>query len=87
LWLDRDLTHSSVDRLVFPDLAHLTAFILAETHTLLDTLEVHPVEPAAGSAMELAQWQDSFDAPRSITYGQLRDHYRNEPRGADIHHA
>ena len=88
LWLDRDLTHSSVDRLVFPDLANLTAFMLSETVDLLDGLVVHPTEPQEGSAAELARWQDTFDEPRSISYKQIREHYHGlAPGRADIDHA
>jgi len=75
LWLDRDLSHSSVDRIAFEDLGHLAAHALSQTTTLLRTLEWHPqpLTPEADSAHRLALATKSFDWPRSVAYRWVRD--------------
>jgi adenylosuccinate lyase len=42
LWHERDISHSSVERIVFPDSAILTDYLLAKTARLVDTLLVYP---------------------------------------------
>jgi adenylosuccinate lyase len=42
LWHERDISHSSVERIVFPDSTILTDYLLAKTTRLLDTLLVYP---------------------------------------------
>lgn len=40
LWQDRDLTHSSVDRVALPGLAHLTTYAIHKTRSILAGLSV-----------------------------------------------
>ena len=42
LWHERDISHSSAERIVLPDSSAVTDYILAKTTSLLDTLVVYP---------------------------------------------
>jgi adenylosuccinate lyase len=42
LWHERDISHSSVERVIFPDSTILTDYLLAKTMDLLDRLLVYP---------------------------------------------
>ena len=42
LWHERDISHSSTERIVFPDSTILTDYLLAKTTRLIDTLMVYP---------------------------------------------
>ena len=42
LWHERDISHSSVERIIFPDSTILTDYLLAKTTALIEKLVVHP---------------------------------------------
>jgi adenylosuccinate lyase len=42
LWHERDISHSSVERVIFPDSTILTDYLLAKTATLIEKLLVYP---------------------------------------------
>ncbi|HWZ45557.1 MAG TPA: lyase family protein, partial [Candidatus Saccharimonadales bacterium] len=42
LWHERDISHSSVERVILPDSTTLTDYLLQKTTHLIDTLLVHP---------------------------------------------
>jgi adenylosuccinate lyase len=42
LWHERDISHSSVERIIFPDSTILTDYLLAKTTALIDKLLVYP---------------------------------------------
>src|SRR5215470_6750824 len=42
LWHERDISHSSVERIIFPDSTTLIDYMLAKTASLLDTMFVYP---------------------------------------------
>src|SRR5262249_2687606 len=42
LWHERDISHSSVERIVFPDSTILTDYLLEKTATLIEKLVVYP---------------------------------------------
>ena len=42
LWHERDISHSSAERVIFPDATGLLAFMLAEMTSVLDGLRVYP---------------------------------------------
>ncbi len=42
LWHERDISHSSVERVIFPDSTILTDYLLAKTTALVEKLRVHP---------------------------------------------
>jgi adenylosuccinate lyase len=42
LWHERDISHSSVERIIFPDSTILTDYLLAKTTSLIEKLVVYP---------------------------------------------
>ncbi len=42
LWHERDISHSSVERVIFPDSTILTDYLLAKTTNLIENLLVYP---------------------------------------------
>jgi adenylosuccinate lyase len=42
LWHERDISHSSVERVILPDSAILTDYLLAKTLWLIDGMRVYP---------------------------------------------
>jgi len=42
LWHERDISHSSVERIILPDSTILVDYLLAKATTLIDTLLVYP---------------------------------------------
>src|SRR5882672_5725651 len=42
LWHERDISHSSVERIIFPDSTILTDYLLAKTTQLIETMFVYP---------------------------------------------
>ena len=42
LWHERDISHSSVERVIFPDSTILTDYLLEKTASLVDRLVVYP---------------------------------------------
>ena len=42
LWHERDISHSSVERIIFPDSTILADYLLAKTTSLIENLLVHP---------------------------------------------
>ena len=51
LWHERDISHSSVERVIGPDATTLLDFMLARLTTLLDRLVVHPERMQTNMAM------------------------------------
>ncbi len=51
LWHERDISHSSVERVIFPDACLTADFMLAEMTQLLDGLEIFPARVAANLAL------------------------------------
>jgi len=61
LWHERDISHSSAERVVLPDASICLDYMLAKTASLLDTLVVHP-----------DRMLRNLDATRGLVYsGQL----------------
>ncbi|MBV8631476.1 MAG: adenylosuccinate lyase [Silvibacterium sp.] len=46
LWHERDISHSSAERVIFPDSTILTDYLLARTANLLETMFVYPARMA-----------------------------------------
>jgi adenylosuccinate lyase len=42
LWHERDISHSSVERIIFPDSTILADYLLAKTTSLIEKLQVYP---------------------------------------------
>jgi adenylosuccinate lyase len=47
LWHERDISHSSVERIIFPDSTTLVDYMLQKTSNLVDTMFVYPVRMKA----------------------------------------
>jgi adenylosuccinate lyase len=47
LWHERDISHSSVERIIFPDSTILVDYLLYKTTNLIDTLVVYPKQMMA----------------------------------------
>ncbi|HEX7174914.1 MAG TPA: adenylosuccinate lyase [Pyrinomonadaceae bacterium] len=61
LWHERDISHSSAERVVLPDASIALDYLLAKTTSLLDTLVVHP-----------ERMLENLDATRGLVFsGQL----------------
>ena len=61
LWHERDISHSSVERIIFPDSTILTDYLLDKTATLIDRLVVYP-----------QRMQENLDLTRGLVYsGEL----------------
>jgi adenylosuccinate lyase len=59
LWHERDISHSSAERMIFPDATGLLAFMLEETTRVIDGLVVFP-----------ARMRANLDAHGGIAYSQ-----------------
>lgn len=59
LWHERDISHSSTERVIFPDAFIILDFMLAETSEILDRLVVYPERMKA-----------NLDATRGLIYSQ-----------------
>jgi adenylosuccinate lyase len=51
LWHERDISHSSAERIIFPDACELTGFLLTETTRLIDGLVVDTERMAANLSL------------------------------------
>lgn len=78
LWLERDLHHSSVDRVVYPALFGLAGHMLSLVTQLLGDGSWPPVdmsrfEPEIDADILMAEAVQLFDRPRSQTYAMVRE--------------
>src|SRR5207249_9533086 len=61
LWHERDISHSSVERIIFPDSTILADYLLQKTATLIEKLVVYP-----------QRMQENLDLTRGLIYsGEL----------------
>jgi adenylosuccinate lyase len=59
LWHERDISHSSAERVIFPDSTGLLDFMLAQTTTVLDGLKIFP-----------ERMRENLDAGGGLAYSQ-----------------
>ena len=59
LWHERDISHSSAERIIFPDTFTLTDFILAETTDIIKHWRVYP-----------ERMKKNFDLTRGLVFSQ-----------------
>src|SRR5207245_1906224 len=52
LWHERDISHSSAERVIFPDATGLMDFILSDMTWVLEGLQVHPERMRANLAAD-----------------------------------
>ena len=62
LWHERDISHSSVERVIIPDSTTLVDYLLQKTTNVIDTMFVYPGAHAGESGEHRAAWcsADSF---------------------------
>lgn len=70
-WWDRDLSHSSVERVMLPDLCHLICTILVRTHTLIDGLSLNEGAVAANLQKAEARKEATLDERMIGSSGDL----------------
>ena len=90
LWLDRDLHHSSLDRVALGDLASLAGYLVNATRTALESVRLKH-SPAAsdahsattkmqsGADLVLSWATDRYALPRSVVYRAVTDALRTSP--------
>jgi adenylosuccinate lyase len=59
LWHERDISHSSAERVIFPDSFIVTDFLLAETTSIVSNWQVHP-----------ERMQENIDLTRGLVFSQ-----------------
>ncbi len=59
LWHERDISHSSAERVIFPDSFIITDFLLAETTNIVSNWQVHP-----------ERMQENIDLTRGLVFSQ-----------------
>jgi adenylosuccinate lyase len=59
LWHERDISHSSAERVIFPDSFIITDFLLAETTSIVSNWQVHP-----------ERMQQNIDLTRGLVFSQ-----------------
>ncbi len=59
LWHERDISHSSAERIIFPDSFIVTDFLLAETTSIVSNWQVHP-----------ERMQENIDLTRGLVFSQ-----------------
>lgn len=59
LWHERDISHSSAERVIFPDSFIITDFLLAETTSIVSNWQVHP-----------ERMQENIDLTRGLVFSQ-----------------
>ncbi|MDQ4148598.1 MAG: adenylosuccinate lyase [Actinomycetota bacterium] len=73
LWHERDISHSSVERVMLPDACFAIDFMLAETAELLDGLVVHPDRMRQNLEASLGLMFSQSVLLKLIDSGMLRD--------------
>jgi adenylosuccinate lyase len=82
LWHERDISHSSVERIILPDSAILMDYLLAKTSELVDNMRVFPqrmirnIEMTHGLIFSGQLLQDLVEhgAPREDAYKWVQSH-------------
>ncbi len=84
LWLERDISHSSAERLLMPDFFHCLAHCLATMTTVVENLAVFP-ERIAANLEAVAEKMKSFDQLHTdaATHGRTESHRRASGGGRE----
>ena len=85
LWHERDISHSSVERVILPDSTILLDYLLAKTTKLVETMFVYPAPHARKPRP--AEGPDLFRAVAARSCGKRRVARRGLPLGAAQRHA
>jgi len=90
LWHERDISHSSVERVILPDSTILTDYLLQKTANLIDTLVVYPqrmlknLESTGGLVfsgqllLDLAEHGMSREDAYRLVQGHAMDAWKND---------
>ena len=92
LWHERDISHSSVERIIFPDSCTLLDYMLVTLAKLVDGLIVYPENMKRNLALSLGMWNSQTDLLALIKKGLTRERaydlvQRNAMRTWEAKHA
>jgi adenylosuccinate lyase len=92
LWHERDISHSSVERIVFPDSCTLLDYMLVTLTKLTDGLVVYPENMKRNLALSLGMWNSQTVLLALIKKGLTREQayelvQRNAMKTWDVKHA
>ena len=73
LWHERDISHSSVERVIFPDSCILLDYMLAKTASLTEGLIVYPENMARNMELTLGMWHSQTVLLALIRKGLTRE--------------
>src|SRR5207245_8629466 len=73
LWHERDISHSSVERIIFPDSCTLLDYMLATLTKLTDGLVVYPANMARNLELSLGMWNSQTVLLALIKKGLTRE--------------
>jgi adenylosuccinate lyase len=74
LWHERDISHSSVERVIFPDSCTLLDYMLVTLTKLTDGLIVYPANMKRNMALTLGMWNSQTVLLALIRKGLTREH-------------
>src|SRR3954466_12178913 len=74
LWHERDISHSSVERVIFPDSCTLLDYMLATVTKLMDGLIVYPENMKKNLGLTLGMWNSQTVLLALIRKGLTREH-------------
>jgi len=92
LWHERDISHSSVERIIFPDSCTLLDYMLNLLVRLVDGLKVYPENMKKNLGLSLGMWNSQTVLLALIRKGLTREQayelvQRNAMRTWDVKHA
>ena len=73
LWHERDISHSSVERIIFPDSCTLLDYMLALLIRLMDGLNVYPENMKKNLGLSLGMWNSQTVLLALIRKGLTRE--------------
>ncbi len=73
LWHERDISHSSVERIIFPDSCTLLDYMLAQLTKLMDGLIVYPENMKRNLGLSLGMWNSQTVLLALIKKGLTRE--------------
>jgi adenylosuccinate lyase len=92
LWHERDISHSSVERIIFPDSCTLLDYMLSLLNRLMTGLNVYPENMKKNLGLSLGMWNSQTVLLALIRKGLTREHayelvQRNAMRTWEVKHA
>jgi adenylosuccinate lyase len=73
LWHERDISHSSVERIIFPDSCALLDYMLSQLARLVDGLKVYPENMKKNLGLSLGMWNSQTVLLALIRKGLTRE--------------